>query len=110
MKIIYHLCPIDYYQAVSDQPLYLPVDFEREGFIHCTRGAEQVVVVANRYYRGDARPFCVLVINENSLTAQLKNEPAADDLLLLSQFQPVELAVGINGVPANAACSAAIAR
>lgn len=81
MKIIYHLCPIEYYEAAANRSDYIPADYEREGFIHCTRGAEQVVIVANRYYRHDAQAWCVLVIDENLLTAQLKNEPAADGLL-----------------------------
>lgn len=89
MKIIYHLCPIDYYEAASDQSAYLPADYAREGFIHCTRGADQLVVVANRYYRDDLRPFCVLVIDENLLTAQLKNEAGADALLYPHIYGPL---------------------
>lgn len=89
MKIIYHLCPVEYYAATSDQSDYLPADYAREGFIHCTRGAEQVVVVANRYYRADLQPFQVLIIDEAALTAQLKNEPAADGLLYPHIYGPL---------------------
>ena len=89
MKIIYHLCPVEYYEAASDQSDYVPADYAREGFIHCTRGVVQVAVVANRYYRGDPRPFQVLVIDENRLTAQLKNELAADGLLYPHIYGPL---------------------
>lgn len=99
MKIIYHLCPAEYYQSVSNQPAYFPADYEREGFIHCTRGAEQVVIVANRYYRGDKRPFVVLIINETAVTAQLKNEPAADGLLYPHLYGPLNRDAILNVVP-----------
>jgi uncharacterized protein (DUF952 family) len=99
MKIIYHLCPIEYYEAASDQSDYTPSEYAREGFIHCTRGAEQVVIVANRYYRNDARPFCVFVIAENLLTAQLKNEPAADGLLYPHLYGPLNRTAILKVVP-----------
>jgi uncharacterized protein (DUF952 family) len=98
MKVIYHLCAIEYYEAASDQSGYVPADYEREGFIHCTRGADQVIVVANRYYRNDPRPFCVLLINENALTAQLKNEPAADGLLYPHIYGPLNRAAILKAV------------
>lgn len=99
MKIIYHLCPAEYYQSVSNQPAYYPADYKREGFIHCTRGAKQVVIVANRYYRGDKRPFVVLVINETAVTAQLKDELAADGLLYPHLYGPLNRDAILNVVP-----------
>ena len=53
--IIYHLVPIDYWEAQPTDRPYTPADFAREGFIHCTQGDEQIAVVANRYYRNDRR-------------------------------------------------------
>jgi uncharacterized protein (DUF952 family) len=78
---IYHLVPIDYWEAQPvDQP-YVPADFEREGFIHCTRGDEQVAIVANRYYRNDQREWLVLVLDEQAVTSEIKYEPGHDGLL-----------------------------
>jgi uncharacterized protein (DUF952 family) len=78
MNVIYHLVHADYFHSRPvDQP-YVPLEFEREGFIHCTRGEEQLVVVANRYFRDDVRPLLCLVINEAAVTAEIKDEPDPD--------------------------------
>lgn len=78
MQLIYHLCAVDYFISIpSDQP-YVPVEFDQEGFIHCTRGEEQLVVVANQYYRDDVQPILLVVIDEDSLTSTVKNESAED--------------------------------
>ncbi len=87
--VIYHLVPADYWQAQPvDQP-YRPADFGREGFIHCTRGAEQVGIVANRYYRNDPREWLVLVLDEQAVTSEIKYEPGHDKLLYPHIYGPL---------------------
>ncbi len=78
MNLIYHLVPVDDYQSQPANRPYRAAELEREGFIHCTRGDEQLVVVANRYYRDDLRPVLVLVIDEEAVTSPVKDERAAD--------------------------------
>lgn len=89
MKLIYHLAPIDYFHAQPADRPYVPADFAREGFIHCTRGDEQLIVVANRYYRSDERIFLVAVINEDLVTAKIRYEPGADDVLYPHIYGPL---------------------
>jgi uncharacterized protein (DUF952 family) len=79
--VIYHLVPIDYWEAQPADRPYVPADFDQEGFIHCTRGDEQIAVVANRYYRNDPRDWLVLVLDEQAVTAEIKYEPGRDGLL-----------------------------
>lgn len=80
-NIIYHLVPIDYWETQpTDQP-YTPADYVRDGFIHCTQGADQLAVVANRYYRNDPQAWMVLVLDEQAITAQVKYESGGDGLL-----------------------------
>ena len=82
MRLIYHLSPVDEYKSVpSDQP-YQPGAFAHDGFIHCTRGVEQLVIVANRYYQNDPRPLAVVVIDESRVTAEIKYEPGQEDGVL----------------------------
>jgi uncharacterized protein (DUF952 family) len=81
MTIIYHLVPIDYWEAQPVDRPYTPADYEREGFIHCTRGEEQVVIVANRYYQSDPREWLALVLDEEAITAEVRYEPGGDGLL-----------------------------
>jgi uncharacterized protein (DUF952 family) len=80
MSIIYHLAPIDYWEAQPADRPYTPADYAREGFIHCTQGEAQLAVVANRYYRNDRRVWVVLVLDEQAITAEVKYEPGSDGL------------------------------
>ena len=80
---IYHLVPVDYWEAQPTEQSYVPVDYVREGFIHCTKGADQVAIVANRYYYNDLREWLVLVLDEQAITSEIKYEPGTD-----GQFYP----------------------
>ena len=79
MCLIYHLSPIDEYQSIPLDQLYRPSAFTRDGFIHCTRGVEQLVIVANRYFQNDPRPLVVMMIDESRVAAEIKYEPGQED-------------------------------
>ena len=79
--VIYHLVPIEYWEAQPTDRPYVPADYAREGFIHCTKGDDQVAIVANRYYQNDQREWLVLVLVEQAITAEIKYEPGRDGLL-----------------------------
>lgn len=81
MNVIYHLSPLEHFHAQPPDRSYTPAEFEREGFIHCTKGDEQLVIVANRYYRADERAFVVVVIDEDLVLAKIKYEPGQDGVL-----------------------------
>jgi uncharacterized protein (DUF952 family) len=81
MTVIYHLVPIDYWESQPADRPYVPADYAREGFMHCTQGAEQLAIVANRYYRNDRRAWLVLVLDEQAIAAEVKYEPGSDGLL-----------------------------
>lgn len=42
---------------------YLPAAYPDDGFVHCTDGDDEMVVVANRFYRDDPRPFLLLTLD-----------------------------------------------
>jgi uncharacterized protein (DUF952 family) len=98
-NIIYHLVSIDYWESQPADRPYTPTDFEREGFIHCTQGEEQLAVVANRYYRNDRRVFDVLVIDADALTSELKYEPGADDVLYPHIYGPLNRDAVVDVLP-----------
>lgn len=81
MTVIYHLVPIDYWEAQPTDRPYAPADYAREGFIHCTKGEDQVVIVANRYYHSDQRAWLVLVLDEEVITSEVRYELGGDGLL-----------------------------
>jgi uncharacterized protein (DUF952 family) len=97
--LIYHLVPIDYWEAQPADRWYAPADFVREGFIHCTRGEEQLAIVANRYYRNDRRTWHVLVIDETALRAKVKYEPGADGVLYPHIYGPLNRDAVIEVLP-----------
>jgi uncharacterized protein (DUF952 family) len=97
--VIYHLVPIDDWEAQPSDRLYVPADFAREGFIHCTRGDEQIAVVANRYYQNDRRAWHVLVIAEQAVSSEIKYEPGADGLLYPHIYGPLNREAVINVLP-----------
>ena len=73
-EIIYHLTPADYFSRLpADQP-YRPREFDREGFIHCTKGEERLLLVADTIYRRVPGDFLLLVIDERRVTSPVKHE------------------------------------
>jgi uncharacterized protein (DUF952 family) len=98
MDIIYHLVPAEYFKSIPTDQAYQPADFAREGFIHCTRGPEQLVVVANRYYRDDPRSLLVLVIDADRVQAEVRNEAAADEVRYPHIYGPLNRAAIISAL------------
>jgi uncharacterized protein (DUF952 family) len=77
MAYILHLVSADYFRSLPSDVPYLPHGFEDDGFIHCATGSDSVLQVANAFYRNAPGEFCVLVIDEDKLAAQVKYEPPA---------------------------------
>jgi uncharacterized protein (DUF952 family) len=75
--LTFHLVPGEYLRALDRSVAYTPADFERDGFIHCTDGAEAVAATANRYYREDRRMYVALVIDTRRLRATVRYEDDA---------------------------------
>jgi len=74
MSIIYHLVPADYWHGLNPTTSYLPRDLENDGFIHCTRGLDLLLQVANTFYRDVPGEFLLLVIDERQISAEIKYE------------------------------------
>ena len=74
VNVIYHLTSAEYFNSLpADQP-YLPREFERDGFIHCTKGEERLLLVADTIYRRVPGDFLALVIDERKVASPLKYE------------------------------------
>ena len=74
--LTYHLVAEPYYGSCDASEDYTPEDFASDGFIHCTDGVENVIATANRYLKEDDRPFIVLVIDKEKVSAEIKYEDA----------------------------------
>jgi uncharacterized protein (DUF952 family) len=71
-----HYTPVDYFDALDPTKDYTPPNYEREGFIHCTDGAENLARVGNVHYRDDPRDFYVLTIDKERVKSPVKYEDA----------------------------------
>ena len=75
-ELTFHLVSEQDWAATDASAAYVPAAFERDGFIHCTDGVEELVRTANRYYRDDPHAFVALVIDRARVTAPVRYEDA----------------------------------
>jgi uncharacterized protein (DUF952 family) len=72
---IHHLVPARFYHSQPASAPYLPAEFARDGFIHCTLEPEVLLQIANAIYRDAPGEFLVLIIDPARVTAPVKFEP-----------------------------------
>lgn len=76
--MIYHIVPVAFWNKSDDGTPYQSSDFDREGFIHCTGGVEQLVEVANRHYQGTPDEYYILALDESELDSEVRWELAGE--------------------------------
>jgi len=102
MSLILHLAPAWHYDSLPPDAPYLSLDFEREGFIHCTQGADTLLRVANRFYRDAPGDFVALVVDDGKLSAPIQWAPGTLDgesLLFPHIHGPIDRAAIVGVVP-----------
>lgn len=75
--IIYHLVRKKFYARQSKNAVYLSKLFLQEGFIHCTRRADEMARVANRFYKPERGPHIYLYIETKKVKAKIHYDDAA---------------------------------
>jgi uncharacterized protein (DUF952 family) len=78
VRLTYHGTPKDHFGGLDDGDPYIPPEFEREGFIHCTDGREAVSIVLTTYYKDSTGPWLVLYVDLDRVTAPVKYEDPAE--------------------------------
>ena len=58
-----HLVPEAAWTERDPDAPYLPAAYAADGFVHCTDGDDEMVAVANRFYRDDPAPFLLLTLD-----------------------------------------------
>lgn len=76
-EITYHLVPQAYFDSLDPRTDYVPREFARDGFIHCTDGADEMRRVANLYCQPDAEPHYYLYIDKTRVCAPIRYDAAA---------------------------------
>mgnify|MGYP000953369413 CR=1 FL=1 len=80
VKMIYHITRPEVWQEAELTGSYLPENFEKDGFIHCSK-KEQIPIVGKRFY-SDQSGLILLSINLSKLHPNLKweNTEGGDEL------------------------------
>jgi uncharacterized protein (DUF952 family) len=73
--MLFHLVTLDDWLRAPDRP-YAPASFAEDGFVHCSPDEATTLAVANAFYREVPGPLMVLLIDEESLDAQVRWEDA----------------------------------
>jgi uncharacterized protein (DUF952 family) len=73
-SITFHLVPRTEWQAVDADAAYVPSSFGREGFVHCTDGADELAATANRYFADCPDELLAVVLDRSRLTAPVRYE------------------------------------
>jgi uncharacterized protein (DUF952 family) len=77
MDLTFHLVSQEYFDALDPHADYVPHDFVRDGFIHCTDGADEMAHTANRYYQSNAESHYYLYIDKARVHAPIRYDDAA---------------------------------
>lgn len=76
-RLTYHLVPAAVWAATDRTRPYQAASLASEGFIHCTDGDVELLRTADRHYRDDPRPFDVLTVDLDRVTAPWSVEDTA---------------------------------
>jgi uncharacterized protein (DUF952 family) len=75
--MILHLVAKSSWDALPADAPYIAPSLATEGFVHCSAGYEQMLAVANNFYRGQPGDFVIIEIDPARLTSILKWEAPA---------------------------------
>lgn len=70
MNITYHMVPKKYYESQNAKSDYLPAEFNRDGFIHCTDGEFMVSGIAYNIFKKLDDDLLVLFIDKEKVQAK----------------------------------------
>lgn len=77
LRYTFHYIPLAYFSSLDPAADYTPPEFERDGFIHCTDGAENMLKTANLHYASDPRDFLALYLDKTRIKSPVRYEDAA---------------------------------
>jgi uncharacterized protein (DUF952 family) len=96
-RLTLHLVPRPVWDGLAANAPYLPERFDADGFIHTTLGADNLLAVANRYYRADPRPYLALIVDLDRVAAPWRFDQAGP--LYPHIYGPIERGAVVEVVP-----------
>jgi len=95
--VIYHITTAQDWESKRDEPGFIPVDYHKEGFIHCCSDT-QLAGVLERYFNSKTG-LVLLHLNELKLKAELKYEKSTNDEKFPHLYGPINHDAIIDVVP-----------
>ena len=77
MNITYHGTPKSYFESLDPSQPYIPLAFDKDGFIHTTEGREAVSIILTGLYKTQHEPFVVLHIDLDRITVPVRYDDPA---------------------------------
>ena len=74
MDITFHGTPAEYFDLLDPNEPYVPPDFARDGFIHCTDGEARLADTLTAYYGDQPGDWLVLYIDKARVRPPIKYE------------------------------------
>jgi uncharacterized protein (DUF952 family) len=94
--MILHIAHKHDWERAAETGSYTVDTLQTEGFIHCST-AEQVVRIANLFYRGQ-HDLVLLFIDAKSLEAPIRYEPPAEDPASAERFPHIYGPINVDAV------------
>lgn len=76
--VTYHLVPESVWAARGGAETYVPEAYEADGFIHLTNGLDELVKVANMFYKADDRAYVVLALDVNRIASDVRYDDTGE--------------------------------
>ena len=76
-RFTYHLVAEADWPGRAFGTVYRPASLASEGFIHCTDGRDRVIETANRYYADDKRPYLLVTLDLQRVSAEWRYDDTA---------------------------------
>jgi uncharacterized protein (DUF952 family) len=72
MDITYHMVPKSYFESLDPSADYLPAEFGKDGFIHCTDGEYIVSAIAFNIFRHLDDELLILFIDKEMVISNIR--------------------------------------
>lgn len=74
MDITFHGTPAAHFDSLDPGQAYVPANFERDGFIHCTDGERRLADTLTAYYSDSPGDWLVLHIDKERVRPEIRYE------------------------------------
>jgi uncharacterized protein (DUF952 family) len=74
MRITFHGTLASHFELLDPNGPYVPADFDRDGFIHCTDGEQRLADTLSAYYADSVGGWLVIYIDLDRVASEVRYE------------------------------------